>query len=325
MFERIEKEVSTLMHRFEASVPGIKEMNSKSFVVMIFAILSIGCSKSEPRGRSVFDGRYIAHATGGLDGARYLNSMESFTNSHKNGFKYFEIDFSRTSDNTIVAFHEGFERSFGLDDNFTHSEFMSNDFPCSRHPIDLEVLATLMIDYPDTYIVTDTKNDMGIVREIVHRLVSSGIERTRIIPQVYNESQIKEIEDLGLSNIIFTVYIMVETEPYFLWRKSLPGDAEYPYKRKKRKERFHADLNNIISRHPEISVVTMPKDLYDQSFSDLRKRGVNIFIHPIDNSDEWDNFREQGVDGIYTSFLIPYSNDKTPSKSDAESLDSVNR
>lgn len=50
--------------------------------------------------------RIIVHALGEINGISYTNSKEALENSYQNGIRFFECDFSMTSDNWIVACHD---------------------------------------------------------------------------------------------------------------------------------------------------------------------------------------------------------------------------
>ena len=48
----------------------------------------------------------IAHAGGGINGINYSNSIEALNHNYAKGFRYFEMDFSWTSDNKLVCLHD---------------------------------------------------------------------------------------------------------------------------------------------------------------------------------------------------------------------------
>ena len=67
--------------------------------------------------KSAFRALRVAHAGGGINGKTYTNSYEALNLNIKNGFTYFEIDFSFTRDNRLVCLHDwkgSFKRSFGF-------------------------------------------------------------------------------------------------------------------------------------------------------------------------------------------------------------------
>ena len=60
----------------------------------------------------------VAHAGGGIRGKTYTNSLDALDQNIKNGFVYFEIDFSLTKDDQLVCLHDwkqSFKRSFGFE------------------------------------------------------------------------------------------------------------------------------------------------------------------------------------------------------------------
>ena len=53
-----------------------------------------------------------------LEGKAYTNSFDALDQNIKNGFVYFEIDFSLTKDDQLVCLHDwkrSFKRSFGFE------------------------------------------------------------------------------------------------------------------------------------------------------------------------------------------------------------------
>ncbi len=50
--------------------------------------------------------RFIAHAGGQIEGHKYTNSLEALNNSYNKGFRLFELDIVKTSDNVYVAAHD---------------------------------------------------------------------------------------------------------------------------------------------------------------------------------------------------------------------------
>lgn len=58
----------------------------------------------------------IAHAGGGINSQNYSNSLEALEYNYQQGFRYFEIDFSWTSDAQLVCLHDWgkrFQKVFG--------------------------------------------------------------------------------------------------------------------------------------------------------------------------------------------------------------------
>src|SRR5262245_5120338 len=59
-------------------------------------------------------GLLVAHALGGIDGARNTNSLEALRCNYKRGFRWFEVDVAATSDGEPVCFRKGDEKRAGL-------------------------------------------------------------------------------------------------------------------------------------------------------------------------------------------------------------------
>jgi len=56
-------------------------------------------------GYAMYSNRLMAHAFGGMNGKTYHNTMAAFENGIKNGYRYFEVDLSLTSDQRLVLCH----------------------------------------------------------------------------------------------------------------------------------------------------------------------------------------------------------------------------
>jgi glycerophosphoryl diester phosphodiesterase len=83
-------------------------------------------------GYQMFSNQLMAHALGGYNGKAYNNTMPALKNAVKNGYKYFEVDFSYTSDERLVLCHGWDEidcKKMGIDyypeiKNITYDEAM---------------------------------------------------------------------------------------------------------------------------------------------------------------------------------------------------------
>lgn len=56
-------------------------------------------------GYAMYTNALMAHAFGGMNGKTYHNTMPAFKNGIKNGYKYFEVDLSYTTDQRLVLCH----------------------------------------------------------------------------------------------------------------------------------------------------------------------------------------------------------------------------
>ena len=107
------------------------------------------------------DYRTIAHALGGMDGNDYLNSREGFLFMYEQGVRLFELDLSRTSDGVWVCRHNWNDSMGQWDGNgkkvLTEKEFRQSKIYGKYTPMTLEDFFLLLKDYPDAYVLIDSK------------------------------------------------------------------------------------------------------------------------------------------------------------------------
>ena len=238
----------------------------------------------------------IAHALGSVDGKIETNSKEAFISSWENGYQVLEADFEYTSDGILVIRHDFDEDGsyYRLEQEIIGSAIMdSNTYTNSKiiyeqTPMTAKDLLSLMVEYPDIYIVTDTKS---IEEEIVVKQFSDLIEiaqeighievLNRIIPQIYHEEMygwINEIYDF--EHWIYTLYMNL--------------NPNYP---------------EIISfcKKNGIETITIPKERVTQDLvSQFQRNGIYIYVHTINRYKEFDELLDIGVNGIYTDRIMPY-------------------
>ncbi len=86
----------------------VKDLNDESNTYVAIKDNSEGDINEEPRRCAFWSDptRFIAHAGGEIDGVKYTNSLEALNLNYAKGFRYFELDFIRSSDNKYVAAHD---------------------------------------------------------------------------------------------------------------------------------------------------------------------------------------------------------------------------
>jgi hypothetical protein len=106
--------------------------------------------------------RFIAHAGGQIDGRRYTNSREALDLAYQNGFRLFEFDLIKTSDDRLVAAHdwETWRDATGATSLLpTHAEFKERLLFEAYRTLDLPDLDRWFAEHPDSYLVTDKVTD----------------------------------------------------------------------------------------------------------------------------------------------------------------------
>lgn len=274
-----------------------KEIKTKYcvFSILICLILTICFCKSEIE--SLFDTKWdypvtVAHAGGEIEGYRYSNCLEAILENYQKGHRTFEIDFSVTSDNVLAGKHdwdlviqEGAQARVVP----TSEEFLSLPIYGKYTPITIEDICVLLSEYPDMWIVTDTKNtDKESVKNDIQLIVQAaselGLESVldRVIIQIYNEEMYYTVEEIySFDNYIFTLY------------QRWDGKA--------------AEFEEIarFCCKEGIDTITIPECKRQRIYDTAKKYGVKLYMHTINDVKDTQNYIKNGVTGIYTDAIIP--------------------
>lgn len=238
----------------------------------------------------------IAHAFGEVDNKIETNSKEAFINAWQNGFRVVEGDFTYTSDGVLVVRHD-FEKdgSYARLDIPTTGDvvmdsqtYMNSPIIFTQTPLRAVDLMYLMLEYPDMYLVTDTKDtDKATVQRQFRDLV--GIAKNlghpelldRIIPQLYNKGMIDWIREIHpFENWIFTLYLY--------------NNPDYD------------DIAAYCVANG-IDTVTLHIDrATKENVGKLKAKGLHVYAHTTNRYLTMKNMLDAGVDGIYTDRIKPY-------------------
>jgi hypothetical protein len=106
--------------------------------------------------------RFIAHGGGMIDHEIYTNSLEALNYNYKKGFRLFELDFRKTSDNKIIAVHEWEQWSkftkYDRDTPVSYQEFMNLKILEKYSPMDMEIINQWFLEHDDATLITDKIN-----------------------------------------------------------------------------------------------------------------------------------------------------------------------
>ncbi len=241
----------------------------------------------------------VNHALGTIDGRVGTNSKEAFIDSYERGARVFEADLCLTADGYLVVRHDftgtsyyNLEQSDKDTDNgeIIYGTYMHTKICYLYTPLDIDGMLALMEEYPDTYLVTDTKyTDEKSVKEEFRRL-NEAIERTgdkelyqRIIVQIYSFEMldwVKQTYNCPSENFILTLYLM------------------YP--------RDYDDIGTFC-RDNGIPIVTMANEIaYKANVSKLHDYGLKVYTHTENKINKmFSNKRYIGVDGFYSDSVTP--------------------
>ena len=231
----------------------------------------------------------ICHAFGSVDGHAYTNSREAFMANYRAGMRYFEVDFALSRDGQLICYHpgEGRRLSTPVDDAecFTAREYAKLRIDERYHTMNIDEVQRLMINYPDIYIVTDTKGwTKQLVRAFTDALWKTRLSvHSRIILQIYKPSDYDLIAPMfryfTFGGVIYTLYqldISYQEVLDFVRDKSIFAIAVET-------ERLHKRQSTILW---------------------LKSHGINVYVFTVNDRAMSEYVHKLGLDGIYTDTLI---------------------
>lgn len=230
----------------------------------------------------------ICHAFGSADGCAYTNSREAFMANYQAGMRYFEADFVLSRDGQLICYHpgEGRRLSVSVDsaECFTAREYAKQYIDGRYHTMNIDEVQRLMINYPDIYIVTDTK---GWSQELVDAFTAAlwktrlDVHR-RIILQIYKQSDYNLISQMfryfTFGGVIYTLYQL---------------DISY-------NDLLHFVLDNNISA---IAVEIERLRKRQPTILWLKSHGIDVYVFTVNDTATLEQVRMLGLDGVYTDVL----------------------
>lgn len=244
----------------------------------------------------------IAHGGGALEvKADYYstvtNAIEAFDQNYHNGLRWFEIDFSLTSDNKIIGRHDWhhylYENYLGQVDPIENDQPLSfteaKDLEIYRkyHAATAKTIIDFLMKYKDARIILDTKDQdtreyIKILEELKKACGDKKEVMSRIVPQIYTLDQYETIAKLEyFDNLLLTLYSNHDTNDEIL---------------------------EFVRKSEKIEAVAFGQDAYYQRkdlIEPIHDSGKKAFVFSVDNPSDVSKYFDDGVDGIYTNFLIP--------------------
>lgn len=225
----------------------------------------------------------------------YTNAYEAMIANYEKGTRVFEIDFMLTSDRKAVARHEwtaNMSKMLGQDEQLpedrqagalTHDEFMNTPILGMYQPMDADGIIDVLAEYPDMYIVTDTKEQKDEdIQQVLQSLVDAAKEHDpsvldRVVVQIYNEPMLETVKEVyAFPSIIYTLYATQDTE---------------------------AQVVDFVQKN-DIDAVTMPEYKVNQNFvAKLNSAGSVTYVHTINDTEQVANYEKWGVYGVYSDVL----------------------
>lgn len=142
--------------------------------------------------------RFIAHAGGAINGDTYTNSLEALNLSYKKGFRLFELDIIKTSDNVFVAAHdwEQWSRKTGYKGKTPVSLKTFRENPIKNYtPMSIRDINRWFKNHPDAILVTDKVNAPEEFSE-------KFIDKERLMMELFSLDAAKDARKLGITVLL---------------------------------------------------------------------------------------------------------------------------
>lgn len=258
-------------------------MKRKLFFVLVLLLLGlIGIQLVSYLDRPPYRGsmtdwtchRHVAHALGAWQDRTYTNSLEAFEKAYDDGFRVFEVDLELTTDGVLAATHGWPGAALSLD------EFRQSMAQRGLTSLTLPELLALVAERADTYLILDTKGDpLRLWGEVGRVLDDYGPSvRDRLIPQLYSLRAREVRATATFPRVLLTLYRTYASDRAILGYLDRTG----------------------------ISVVTLPPKRWNPRLAqELRRRGVRVYVHTINDRDTANAWFERGIHGVYTDSLEP--------------------
>jgi glycerophosphoryl diester phosphodiesterase len=268
-----------------------------SVICLLFACMTnpVAASQADELAKtsSFADEDLIAHALGGISGEAATNSYEAFLANYEKGYRRFEADLILSSDGVLVARHDwdsylsDYIQPTLPDDEkegpIPFRDFKSHKIMGKYKPMGIKELIRLLDMYPDTYLVTDTKEtDPNIIRKQFEIIVKTANEinpdvLNRIVPEIYSEDMLQIVRSVyAFPEMMLSVYM-----------EDIPDD----------------EALRILQEY-QLTLIAMPENRADAKFlRKLNEQHVHAYVHTINSVEDYQRLKKLGVHGIYSDFL----------------------
>ena len=235
----------------------------------------------------------IAHALGGIGDKTYLNSKESFLASYQMGCRLFEVDLVKTSDNVWVCRHswnQSLDQWEGDGKNVLSSEEFISRPVCGKYtPMTFKDLLMLLSDYPDAFVMLDSKQysvrnyqkTLEDYADYIELAQEAGVPDVmgQVIPEIYNQAMFA-----GTALLYnFPAYI------YSLWQ-----------------EYSKEDLTEIAAfcKEKNIQAATVYYKYWSEDVQEIfDKKGIKLYIYTVNNLKEARGYMQKGAAGVCSDYL----------------------
>lgn len=237
--------------------------------------------------------KYIAHAMGGVDRRAYTNSLEAFETNYKMGYRMFEIDITFSVENEPILLHswnpEGLKK-LGLpaawnENRPTKRQFENTLVNGMYHTLSFEDACKLMQKHKDITFVLDAKAEGERCKRIYEKCVETAKSidpklLDRMIPQIYEEDMLNDVMDVyDFKSIIYSLY--------------------------KQDELNSKEIIDFAYENGVKAVVVDRSKLSSKFISELKQRGVYVYVNTYNNTEKVKELEQLGAKGIFSDFINP--------------------
>lgn len=247
-------------------------------------------------------GPVIAHALGGIDDIDYTNSLEALESNYRNGTRIFEVDFLLTSDNELACCHDFdtiMQSGVSNTSRPTLESFLANPVYEKYTALSAKDILTWMSEHPDAYMITDTKDDLSTVINVLvedaYELSVGNETKTsalsaemndvlnRTIVQIYNEEDDVKVREIHyFEHMIFTLYM-----------RGFEKTAE-----------DFEDVSAYCKNH-NIDAITMWASWWNPDYAQIKENyNVGVYVHTVNDLEQALSMKNAGVDGFYTDYIL---------------------
>lgn len=225
---------------------------------------------------------FIAHGGGSYLNHSLTNTLEALNANYAKGFRYFELDFSWTSDTKLVAIHDW---NYSIKKYYpelkggivpSHSEFLNTKMKYGLTQLDVYSVIKWLKDKKDVFLITDIKQENIKALKLLFS-IDKNI-KDYVIPQVYSYKEYEIAKNIGFKNIILTLYKMKISKNDLLYF----ADTKKPYA---------ITVYFQIAKNSTI-------------IEDLKNRKITVYTHTVNDIDKFYALKKSGLHGIYTDEIF---------------------
>lgn len=225
--------------------------------------------------------RLIAHAGGDYKGVPITNSLQALECSVREGFRYIEIDLSKTGDGVVMLVHDWEYAKTMVKSPINNYSPVYKEIMSAKKThtlIDLNRFIKWLKKHDDVSIITDVKdNNFEILKFLKEKYPEM---QRRFIPQIYSFDEYPIVRKMGYENIILTLYKIKKSDE---------------------------DIISFCHKNQLFALTVSTRRATTEFLKKCSALSVPIYVHTVNDIFEYRVLRKNGVHGVYTDFFQPDS------------------